>query len=317
MTGSSDVSEVTELPVLPGRPRDAHKGDFGHVLIVAGSPGLTGAGCMAALAAQRGGAGLVTLAVPASLNAVAEIKLTSAMSMPLPEPGAPLLGDRAVDEVLSAAERFDVVAVGPGIGRTAPAFEAARRLVAELPCPVVADADALNALAGATGRLAQAPALRVLTPHPGEMARLLGCSTADVQQDRRGAAVGFARRHGVLLALKGAGTVVSDGQRVYVNSTGNPGMATGGTGDVLTGLAAALLCQGLAPFEALELAVFVHGLAGDLASRSRGELSMTAEDLLEEVPSAFQLLRRAGSPPTPAGVRALLDRQDSSAEEGR
>mgnify|MGYP006281758255 CR=1 FL=1 len=310
MTEASDCIEVSELPALPERPRDAHKGDFGHVLVVAGSPGMTGAGCMAARAAQRAGAGLVTLALPASLNAVAEIKLMSCMSMPLPEPGAPVLGDRAVEEVLGRIEDFDAVGVGPGIGRTAPAFGAVRRLVAELPCPAVVDADGLNALTEDTAVLADAPAARLLTPHPGEMGRLLGCSAGEVQNDRRGVAVGFAREHGVLLALKGAGTVVTDGRRVYVNSTGNPGMATGGTGDVLTGLTAGLLCQGLDPFEALQLAVFVHGLAGDLAAREKGELSLIAEDVLEQVPAAFRLLRKAGAPATPEDVPAILSERD-------
>jgi hydroxyethylthiazole kinase-like uncharacterized protein yjeF len=279
---------VHTLPVLAARPRDAHKGDFGRVLVVAGSPGMTGAGCMAAVAAQRAGAGLVTLALPASLNPVAEVKLTSAMSRPLPEPEGPILGPAAAACVLQWADEFDVAAIGPGVGRAEPTQEAVRRVVRSLAVPTVVDADALNAVGADPGILSGAPAPRLLTPHPGEMARLLGeGSAADVQSDRLAAATGFARRYGVLLALKGAGTIVTDGLRVYVNPTGNPGMATGGTGDVLTGMAAGLLCQGLGPFEALQVAVFVHGLAGDMAARRRGELSMIAEDMLECLPEAF------------------------------
>jgi len=300
---------VHKLPTLPARARDAHKGDFGRVLIVAGSPGMTGAGCMAALAAQRAGAGLVTLALPASLNPVAEIKLTSAMSRPLPEPEGPILGQAAAACVLEWADEFDAVALGPGVGRAGPTQEAMRRLVRSLPRPTVVDADALNALASDASALSDAPAPRLLTPHPGEMARLMGSRDAcEVQRDRVAAAAGFAREHGVLVALKGAGTVVTDGRRVYVNPTGNPGMATGGTGDVLTGMAAGLLCQGLEPFEVLQLAVFVHGLAGDMAARATGELSMTAEDLLECLPGAFRLFEREGQGAEAEAAAAAMGR---------
>lgn len=280
---------VSTLPSLPARRRDAHKGTFGRVLVVGCSPGMTGAGCMAALGAQKAGAGLVTLALPASLDPIAEVKLTSAMSRPLPECGEPAIGQAAAERVLAWQDEFDVVALGPGMGRAAETGRAVRRLVAELNLPVVLDADGLNALAGDLSGLGRAVAPRLLTPHPGEMARLLGHGDASrVQADRPGVATAFAAEHGVVLALKGAGTVVTDGERVYVNPTGNPGMATGGTGDVLTGLAAGLLCQGLGGFEALQLAVFIHGLAGDLAAQRRGELSLTAEDVLECAAEAFR-----------------------------
>jgi len=288
-------TEIRNLPELPAREPYAHKGDFGRVLIVACSPGMTGAGCMAAVAAQRAGAGLVTLALPAGLNAVAEAKLTSAMSRPLPEDGPPVVGRSAADAVLSWADEFDVTALGPGLGRASCTVSAVRRLVGEFPRPLVLDADGINALAGQTDVLDDCPAPRILTPHPGEMARLLGCAgPADVQRDRVGVAMAFARERGVLLALKGAGTVVTDGERVFVSPTGNPGMATGGTGDVLTGMAAGLLCQGLGEFDALVLAVFAHGLAGDLAARELGELSLVAEDVLDRVPEAFLRIDRGG-----------------------
>jgi len=300
------MEEVRRLPLLPKRAPDAHKGDFGRVLVVACSPGMTGAGCMAAMAAQKAGAGLVTLALPRSLNPVAEVKLTSAMSRPLPEPDEPVIGRRAADRVLESAGDFTAVALGPGVGRARATVEAVRRLVRELPLPTVVDADGLNALADATEVLRDAAGLRLLTPHPGEMSRLTGRPVGEIQATRSDVAQQFAAEHGVILALKGAGTVVTDGRRVYVNPSGNPGMATGGTGDVLTGLAAGLLCQGLEPFEAMQLAVFVHGLAGDMAAGRRGMLSMTAEDVLDCVPDAFGLLEGFDEPPGPAAVQQRL-----------
>jgi len=277
---------MSDLPKLPRRPRDAHKGMFGHVLVVAGSPGMTGAGCLAALAAQRTGAGLVTLAVPAALHAIVETKLTSAMTRALPCADGCHIGQAAAETVLAWQGEFDVVAIGPGIGTAPQTVQAVRRLMTELELPKVIDADALNALAGATHLLGSGC---ILTPHPGEMARLLGHENAQsVQAERHATAVAFAAEHGVLLALKGAGTIVTDGQRTAVNETGNPGMAAGGVGDVLTGAVAGLLCQGLASdWEALRLAVHIHGLAGDIAADTVGELSVMAEDVLDALPRAL------------------------------
>jgi len=299
------IRRVATLPALPERPHDAHKGDFGRVLIVGGSPGMTGAPCLAAMAAQRAGAGLVTVALPQSLNLVAEVKLTSAMSLPLPETEEAVLGSPAAKAVLSRAGAFDAVAIGPGAGRARETTAAMHTLTEQLPGYAVVDADALNAVAGATDLLNRTEGARILTPHPGEMARLLGgVDIADVQQDRTGVAVRFAQEFKVLLALKGAGTVVTDGERVYVNPCGNPGMATGGAGDVLTGLVAGLLCQGLDAFQATQLAVFVHGLAGDLAAGTVGELSMTAEDLLDFCAEAFEIAADAGEGAHAAEVAA-------------
>ncbi|MCD6415251.1 MAG: NAD(P)H-hydrate dehydratase [Planctomycetes bacterium] len=298
--------EVRRLPALPERPKDAHKGQFGHVLIVAGSPGMTGAGCMAAVAAQKAGAGLVTLALPESLNPIAEMKLTSAMSWPLPQPGAPVLGTEAAELVIGAEQRFDAVAVGPGVGRADETQQAVRMLVGRLERPVVVDADGLGALVGGAGALGSARGPRVLTPHPGEMARLLETTPAEVQSAREDAAVRFARKHNVLMALKGAGTVVTDGRRIYVNPSGNPGMATGGAGDVLTGLVAGLIGQGMELFDALQLGVFVHGLAGDLAARRVGMISMRAEDVLDCAADAFRLVAEAGADALPEQALELL-----------
>ena len=289
------MPERQGLARLPERRRDAHKGDFGHVLVVAGSPGMMGAGCMAARAAQRAGVGLVTLALPRSLNLVVEIALTSVMSMPLPETVDGVLGLDAACRVLEQAGRFDVFAIGPGLGRAEETQRMACRLVRRLQGPVVVDADGLNALAADLDSLRHRRAPTILTPHPGEMARLTGAANAaQIQADRTGAATGFARKHRVIVVLKGYGTVVTDGERVCVNETGNPGMATGGSGDVLTGLTAGLLCQGLEPFAAARLAAFVHGLAGDLAAARLGEVSLIPEDILECLPEVFRALERMG-----------------------
>ena len=305
-------SETQMLPKLPERVREAHKGDFGHVLVVAGSPGMTGAGCMAAVAAQGAGAGLVTLALPSSLNIVAEVVLGSAMSLPLPQTPEGALGTEALERILDIAERFDVFAIGPGLRQAEQTKQMVRGLMRELSSPVVVDADGLNALAGHLDSLRGRTAPTILTPHPGEMCRLAErASTAEVQADRVGVATSFAKENGVLLVLKGKGTLVTDGKQLYVNATGNPGMATGGMGDVLTGLIAGLLCQGLSPFDAARLGVFVHGLAGDLAAESVGELSLTPEDVLECVPEVFVAVQELGqqtsSPTLEAGrVQAFV-----------
>jgi len=269
------------------RAPDAHKGHFGHVLVLGGSTGFAGAACLAADAALRAGAGLVTLGVPESLLPIAAVKLTACMTRPYPElaDGAFALG--ALPAILADAPRHDVVALGPGIGRHRSTEALVRALLRAVAIPLVLDADGLNALEGRLDALDDAPAPRILTPHPGEMARLAGCSTAEVQADRAGVATEFAARHGVVLALKGHGTIVTDGAQTFTNDTGNPGMAAGGSGDVLTGVVAGLLAQGLAPFPAACLAVHLHGLAGDLAALLVGELSLTAADILDALPDAF------------------------------
>jgi NAD(P)H-hydrate epimerase len=237
----------------------------------------------------------VTLALPRGLNLAAEAVLGSAMSLPLPQTPAGALGAKALERIRRVADQFDVFAIGPGL-RTAPQTQQmVRGLVKKLPAPVVVDADGLNALAGHLDALRGRSGPTIVTPHPGEMRRLAGFDgTARVQEDRVGVATGFARENGVILVLKGHGTVVTDGERFYVNCTGNPGMAAGGMGDVLTGLIAGLLCQGLAAFDAARLGVFVHGLAGDLAALRVGELSLVAEDVLERVPDVFVAVQEAG-----------------------
>ena len=283
---------VQELAKLRREPA-AHKGHFGHVLVLAGSTGFVGAACLAAEGALRSGAGLVTLGVPASLLPVVAAKLTACMTHPFREVpgGAFALG--ALPDILAFAERCDMVALGPGIGRDRSTEKLVHALIPSLARPLVLDADALNALEGQAAILKVARAAIVITPHPGEMARLTGLPARDVQARRAEVAAAFAREHGVIVALKGHGTVVTDGSDTYVNETGNPGMASGGTGDVLTGIVAGLLAQGLEPLAATCLAVHIHGLAGDLAAAEVGQIALTATDLLRCVGRAF-LKRSSG-----------------------
>jgi len=275
-----------ELQRLARQP-DAHKGQFGHVLVLAGSTGFAGAACLAAEGALRSGAGLVTLGVPASLLPVVAAKLTACMTRPFREVPGGALALGALPDILAFAERCDVVAVGPGIGRRRSTAKLVHALVRSLGKPLVLDADGLNALEGEADILRDARGPVVLTPHPGEMARLAGLPTREIQVRRAEAARELAARFSVVVALKGQGTVVTDGEETYVNDTGNPGMASGGTGDVLTGMVAGLLAQGLEPFAAACLAVHLHGLAGDIAAEETGQHALTATDLLASIPRAF------------------------------
>ena len=276
---------------LPRRPVDAHKGTYGHLLVVAGSIGRTGAAVLACLGALRTGTGLVTCAIPASQQPVVAAQLSEAMTEPLPETAARTLSAKAVERIVELLPRMDAIALGPGVGLDGETRAAVQALVRDAARPMVVDADALTALAGRLEVCRDAPAPRLLTPHPGEAARLLACAIAEVQADRIATARRLAAESGAVVALKGARTVVAspDGQ-VTVNPTGNPGMATGGTGDVLTGVAGGLLAQGLAPAAALGAAVYLHGLAGDLAAETRGEAGLVAGDVADAVPAAIRRL---------------------------
>ena len=275
---------------LPRRGADAHKGSQGHVLAVAGSRGLSGAAFLAAQGALRAGAGLVTVAVPESISSVMEMKTTESMTLALPETLAGGLGTDAVRQVQDFSGRASVVLLGPGLGRQEETLESVRELVRTLERPLVLDADALYAVAGHNELLAAAGGLAVLTPHPGEMARLTGLSVKQIQTDRLGAARRAAAEWNSIVVLKGSRTVVAfpDGE-LYLNPTGNPGMATGGTGDVLAGMIAALIAQGLSSHDAAVLGVYLHGVAGDLAASGR-PVGMTALDLAEQVPAAIYSL---------------------------
>jgi NAD(P)H-hydrate epimerase len=285
-TGYLTAEEAGGL--LHQRDRDAHKGVFGHLLVVAGSPGKTGAAIMTARGALRTGAGLVSVATPHSLVPIVQSQIAESMCVPSAESIEGTLGIGSDGELLKSAGSMNACAIGPGLSTHYETIQVVRNLIQRLTIPMVVDADGVNALAGFLGILKKVKAPVVMTPHPGEMARLLGISSGDVQKDRVGCATGFAVKYKVTLVLKGAGTVIAtpDG-RVFINSTGNPGMATGGTGDVLTGMIGSLLAQGYTASQAACLGVYLHGLAGDLAAEEKGEMSMIAGDLIEKIPAAI------------------------------
>jgi len=279
--------------LLPRRTPEAHKGTCGHVLVLAGSIGHTGAARLATRAALRSGAGLVTMAGPASLNVIFACGGDEWMTAPLPDTNG------QVRHVAAALKRVmmakSVVVAGPGLGTHADAAKVIRYLLQHAPGPIVLDADALTCVASDLPSLRRARVPLVVTPHPGEMARLLATDTATVQADRIGAARTFAAAHGVVVVLKGARTVIStaDG-KVWINPTGNPGMATGGMGDVLAGVIGALLGQGLEATAAARLGVFVHGLAADRVAARRGVIGLLAHDVVEELPPTIAALASAG-----------------------
>ena len=274
MQPSHAIEVVTQLPRLKPRPADSNKGNFGRVLIVAGSRGMSGAAVLCGSAALRGGAGLVYVAVPESIQPVVASGNPCYLTEPLAEDQQGRVAATSEPTVTDLAKKMNAVAFGPGLGQHRGTVEVALSLTSHCAVPLVIDADGLNALAEHTDRLHRdrMAAPRILTPHPGEFARLLGCDIPHVQANRRELAVKFAAEHGVVLVLKGSGTLVTDGKRVYVNSTGNPGMATGGTGDVLTGLIAALLGQGLPAFEGAAGCVLARFGGGFGARRNWGNV---------------------------------------------
>lgn len=276
---------------LPQRPMDGHKGTFGHLLAVAGSPGKSGAAALTATAGLRGGAGLVTLGCPGAVQAAVAAQVPEVMTAALAEECGALCA-AAAPAVAALCAGKQALAVGPGLGTDEGTGDLVRQLLAETALPTVVDADALNHLAGHLDVLAaRAGCATILTPHPGEMARLCGLDTTAVQADRIGVARDFACAQRVVLVLKGARTVIAlpDG-RVFINASGNAGMASGGMGDVLTGLIGALLAQGLPAGDAAILAVYLHGLAGDRLCARCGSAGLLAGDLLAELPAARQSL---------------------------
>ncbi|HZZ82582.1 MAG TPA: NAD(P)H-hydrate dehydratase [Gemmataceae bacterium] len=284
----SALEVVTSLPSLPPRAVDSNKGQYGRVLIIAGSRGMSGAAVLCATAALRGGAGLVKVAVAAEILPIVAAGQPCCMTAALPCDVDGRISALALSTLSTLCAENDVIAIGPGLGRSADLSELLAELVAKTARPMVIDADGLNAFVGQGEKLTSSAGPRVITPHPGEFARLLQVDVPTVQANRRELAAELAQKHGLIVVLKGHQTVVTDGRRVYVNTTGNPGMATGGTGDVLTGLIAALLGQKLPPFEAAQLGVFVHGLAGDLARDQIGEVSLIATDLLDFLPAVLR-----------------------------
>lgn len=277
--------------MLPERKSDGHKGTFGHLLIVGGSVGRTGAAILAARGALRSGVGLVSLCVPHDLNAIFEAALIEAMTIPL-QKSVGHISDADRDFMAAALSGKKALVVGPGIGTAPETADAVRELCSIAKVPVVVDADGLTILADNISQLRTFNSTMVFTPHPGEMARLAAISTADVQKDRIGCARRFAEKHGITVVLKGAGSVIAapDG-RVAISPTGNAGMATGGMGDVLSGLIGGLLAQGVSPWHAACLGVYVHGLAGDRLAASYGiAMGLAAGELADELPVAFGTL---------------------------
>ncbi len=311
----SDVSSL-----LPERPGYSHKGTYGHVLLIAGSKGKTGAAFMAAKTCLRAGAGLVTIGVPESLINIFQSRVTEEMILPLPDKGNGTLSYKASDSILEfLKQRVSVLAIGPGISIDDEISRLVSLLVSKSDVPMVMDADAINAVAGRydsflsrTSVLKKGRAPIILTPHPGEMARLLGQSTLQttggqaehppnyrragraqsIEQDRINTAISFAKKTKTYLVLKGVPTVIAtpDG-RAFINSTGNPGMATAGTGDVLTGMISAFLAQRLIPQDASILGVYMHGLIGDIVAEKKGKHSLIASDIINAIPAVFKAVR--------------------------
>jgi NAD(P)H-hydrate epimerase len=282
------IEQITQLPALAPRPAESNKGMYGRVLVVAGSRGMSGAAVLCASAALRSGAGLVEAAVPEGILSVVAGANPCYLTAGLPQDELGQLSEAAEAALLARAQLSQVIALGPGLGQSPAITALVSAVLARTTLPVVLDADGLNAMQHGTQRLKGRAAPLILTPHPGEFARLLGSDVPSVQARRQELAVRFAAEHGLVLVLKGYGTVVTDGRRVFQNTTGNAGMATGGTGDVLTGMIAALLGQHLEPFAAAQLGVHLHGLAGDLARDDLGMVSLIASDLLDFLPQAFR-----------------------------
>jgi NAD(P)H-hydrate epimerase len=287
MTSSNSLP--SDLVRLPPRARDSHKGDFGRALVIGGSQGMAGAIALAGMAALRSGAGLVKLATPAACQPTVASFEPSAMTIGLQADGDGRIAGWARSRIAEALGEATAVACGPGLGRSEELVELVGWLYREAERPMVVDADALFALAQRPAILSEHAAVRILTPHAGEFARLLGRQSIE-RHERETLARDFAKKNSVVLVLKGHDTVVTVGVRLSINPTGNPGMATGGTGDVLTGVITAIVCQRLGPYEAARLGAYVHGLAGDLAAAALGEVSLVASDLIAYLPRAWKQL---------------------------
>ena len=276
-----EAAQIRQL--LPVRPRFSHKGDYGRVLLVCGSVGFTGAAALAARAALRTGAGLITAATPRQVWPIVAAKLDEPMVLPMADDEAGRLSLQAAPALTQLLAKADACLIGPGLGRSKALDALVAALVGEARCPVVLDADGINAMAGHIDRLREAACPLILTPHDGEFLRLspgaaLPPADFDARADR---AMALARKLSAVVLLKGYRTAITDGKRLYRNETGNPGMATGGSGDVLAGMLVSLLGQGLAPLEAAAAAAWLHGAAGDRCAAERGEYGMTPSDLID------------------------------------
>ena len=274
------------------RKLSSHKGDFGHLLVIAGSRGMTGAATLTSLAALRAGAGLVTLGIPESLNAILEAKLTEAMTLPLPQTEKGSLSCKALKKIEEFSKKCEAIALGPGVSTHKETAELVKMMIKQLTIPLIIDADGINALSDEITLLSRYKAPLIITPHPGELSRLLHISVKEIQKERIGSALTLAKNTGGIVLLKGARTVIADKEgNAWINSTGNPGMATGGSGDVLTGIIGGLLVQGFSALTAVKLGVYLHGLAADLAAQIKGEVSLIAGDVLNNLPEAIRRIK--------------------------
>jgi len=280
---------IESIPKLQTRKPDAHKGDFGKICIIGGSTGFSGAAALAGRSALRAGAGLVRIAVPKSILPIVASIEPSYTTIALAEDNQGRISKKAINQILTAVEENDVLAFGPGVGVSGDLQQILYTLIAQQEKSIVIDADGLNDLAKITDWPEKRKANLIITPHPGEMKRLWAGLFREPQPvDRQTQAVQLAERTGTISVLKGAGTVVTDGEKVYTNKTGNPGMASAGSGDVLTGCIAALTGQGLSNLDAAILGVYIHGLAGDIAAENKGQISLIATDIIDALPQAFQ-----------------------------
>jgi NAD(P)H-hydrate epimerase len=283
------MQQVTNIPKLPPRAVDAHKGDFGKVCIIAGSIGMSGAAALAGRSALRAGAGLVRVAVPKSILSIVAAIEPSFTTIPLPEDSAGRISAKAVGDLLDIAGENDCLAFGPGVGMSEGLKSILRTLLEQKDLRLVVDADGLNNLSKMNDWPGTRRADLILTPHPGELNRLWAGITRDALPAKREEQAGeLAKKTGATVVLKGAGTVVTNGEKVYVNTTGNPGMATAGSGDCLTGVVTAAMGQQMSSFDAAVLGVYVHGLAGDIAAKEKGQVSLIATDIIDSLAEAFR-----------------------------
>ena len=273
-----ELDHKSVLSILPDRAKDAHKGDFGKILLLCGSRGYTGAAYLAAQASLRSGAGLVFLGVPESIYQIEAVKLNEAIVFPLPDEGGKL-SSAAIPEILEQLPKMDAVLIGPGLGQSDSVFQVVKAVLENAACPVVLDADGINVTASHKDLVRGRTNPTILTPHAGEFARLGGDGG-----DRRAAAEKMARDLDSIVLLKGHGTVITDGSETYINPTGNPGMAVGGSGDVLSGIITALLGIGIEPLEAAACGAWLHGAAGDRCAAELGQYGMLPTDMVNVLP---------------------------------
>lgn len=279
-----------QLPVqLLRRLPDTHKGDYGHVLILGSSPGLTGAVCLSSLAALRSGCGLVTVGVPQSLNSIFEVKLTEVMSLPLRETKEKTLALSSFKQIKNFLKKIDVLTIGPGASTNPNTRKLILKAAKTLDVSQVIDADGINAFVGDLRALRSRKNKNlIITPHLGEFSRLIKKDISYIKEKRKELAKEFSIRYNLILVLKGNNTIITDGKHLFENRSGNPGLATAGTGDVLTGIISSFLAQGITPLDAARSGVYVHGLAGDIAVREITESSLIASDVINYLPHAFK-----------------------------